>query len=258
MRLQGKTALITGGNSGIGLASARVFVAEGARVAITGRNKTTLDAAAKELGKNLLAFQADILDAKARAIVFAAIKEQFGALDIVFANAGMGKMGSIAETSEEEFNEVLRVNLTGPFLTIRSALPLLQSGASIVVNGSIAETIGFPPGAGSYPASKGGMHAMIRAMAVELSPLGIRINVVSPGHIKTPLSLPPSLPPEQIAGIVQTREKRVPLGRYGEPEEVAKAVLFLASDDSSYVHASEIVVDGGLTGAFLGAPIYRQ
>jgi NAD(P)-dependent dehydrogenase (short-subunit alcohol dehydrogenase family) len=239
MRLKGKTALITGGNSGIGLATARVFVAEGARVAIIGRNKTTLEAAAKELGKNLLAFQADILDAKARATVFAAIKEQFGTLDIVFAN-------------------VLRANVTGPFLTIRSALPLLQNGASIIVNGSVAETVGFPPGAGGYSASKGGVHAMIRAMAVELSPLGIRINVVSPGHIKTPLSLSPSLPPEQIAGIMQTIEKRVPLGRYGEPEEVAKAVLFLASDESSYVHVSDIVVDGGVTGAFLGAPIYRQ
>ena len=258
MRLKDKTALITGGNSGIGLATARLFAAEGARVAITGRNKSTLDAAAKELGKNVLALQADILDAKARATVFAAIKEQFGTLDIVFANAGMGKMGSIAETSEEEFDNVLRANVTGPFLTIRSALPLLQNGASIIVNGSVAETLGFPPGAGGYSASKGGVHAMIRAMAVELSPLGIRINIVSAGSIKTPLSLPPSLPPEQIAGRVQTIEKRVPLGRYGEPEEVAKAVLFLASDDSSYVHASEIVVDGGLTGAFLGAPIYRQ
>ena len=258
MRLKGKTALITGGNSGIGLATARVFVAEGARVAIIGRNKTTLEAAAKELGKNLLAFQADILDAKARATVFAAIKEQFGTLDIVFANAGRSQMGSIAETSEEEFDNVLRANVTGPFLTIRSALPLLQNGASIIVNGSVAETVGFPPGAGGYSASKGVVHAMIRAMAVELSPLGIRINVVSPGHIKTPLSLSPSLPPEQIAGIMQTIEKRVPLGRYGEPEEVAKAVLFLASDESSYVHVSDIVVDGGVTGAFLGAPIYRQ
>jgi NAD(P)-dependent dehydrogenase (short-subunit alcohol dehydrogenase family) len=257
MRLQGKTALITGGNSGIGLATARVFVAAGARVAITGRNRTTLDAAAKELGKNLLAFQADVLDAKARATVFAAIKKEFGALDIVFVNAGMGKMGSITETSEEEFDEVLRVNVTGPFLTIKSALPLLRGGASIIVNGSVAESVGFPPGAGGYSASKGGVHAMIRAMAVELSPLGIRINVVAPGHIKTPLSLPPSLSPEQIAGIMETREKRVPLGRYGEPEEVANAVLFLASDESSYVHASEIVVDGGITGALYGAPVYR-
>jgi NAD(P)-dependent dehydrogenase (short-subunit alcohol dehydrogenase family) len=138
-----------------------------------------------------------------------------------------------------------------------AALPLLRSGASIVVNGSIAETIGFPPGAGSYAASKGGVHAMIRAMAVDLSPLGIRINVVAPGPIKTPLSLPRSLPSEQIAGIVQKIEKVVPLGRYGEPEEVAKVVLFLASDDSSYVHASEIAVDGGITGALYAAPVYR-
>ena len=257
MKLQAKTALITGGNSGIGLASARLFVAEGARVAITGRNKTTLDAAARELGHNLLAFRADVLDSKARELVFNEIKDEFGHLDIVFANAGVGQLGSITETSEELFDEVLRTNLTGAFLTIKSALPLLRTGASIILNGSIAEYIGAPWGAGSYAASKGGMHSMSRAMVAELSPLGIRINVVAPGPIKTPIMERHPMPPEQRAAIVQKLESSVPLGRFGEAEEVANVVLFLASDESSYVNASEIVVDGGITGAMFGAPAYR-
>jgi NAD(P)-dependent dehydrogenase (short-subunit alcohol dehydrogenase family) len=257
MRLRNKTALITGGNSGIGLATARVFVNEGAQVAITGRDKTTLEAAVKELGDKLLAFQADVLDAKAREVVFETIKREFGHLDIVFANAGIGRAGSIAETSEELFNEVLKINLTGAFLTVKSALPLLRRGSSVILNGSIAEFYGFPPGAGSYAASKGGMHSMSRSMATELSSLGIRINVVAPGPIKTPIVDRASLPPEQVAGIVKKLESTVPLGRFGEPEEVSTVVLFLASDDSSFVHASEIVVDGGATGAAFGAPVYR-
>jgi NAD(P)-dependent dehydrogenase (short-subunit alcohol dehydrogenase family) len=257
MRLQNKMALITGGNSGIGLATARLFVKEGARVAITGRDKSTLDAAAKELGDKLLAFQADVLDAKAREEVFETIKREFGRLDIVFVNAGIGRAGSIAETSEELFDEVLRTNLTGAFLTVKSALPLLGKGSSVILNGSIAEFYGFPSGAGSYPASKGGMHSMSRSMATELSPLGIRINVVAPGPIRTPIFNRAEFPPEQVASIVKKLESTVPLGRFGEPEEVAAVVLFLASDDSSFVHASEIFVDGGATGAAFAAPVYR-
>jgi NAD(P)-dependent dehydrogenase (short-subunit alcohol dehydrogenase family) len=256
MRLQGKTALITGGNSGIGLATARLFIAEGTSVAITGRNKITLDAAAKELGKNLLTFQADELDSKARETVFAEIKDQFGRLDIVFANAGVGKFASIAEMSEELFDEVLRNNLTGAFLTIKAALPLMRSGASIILNGSIAEFAGFPNTA-VYAASKGGMHSMSRAMAAELAPLGIRINVVAPGAIKTPIMERHALPQEQMEVLVQKLQSGVPLDRFGEAEEVAKAVLFLASDDSSYVNASELVVDGGAIGAMFAAPVYQ-
>jgi NAD(P)-dependent dehydrogenase (short-subunit alcohol dehydrogenase family) len=146
MKLETKTALITGGNSGIGLATARLFVAEGARVAITGRNQTTLDAAAAKLGPNALAFNSNVLDSKARDILFATIKEKFGNLDIVFANAGIANMGSIEETSEATFDEVLRTNVTGAFLTIQAALPLLRAGASIILNGSIAPITGFPPG----------------------------------------------------------------------------------------------------------------
>ena len=249
--------MITGGNSGIGLATARLFIAEGARVAITGRNKATLEATSEELGKNLLAFQADVSDSSARELVFRTLKEQFGQLDIVFANAGIGEVGAIAETSEEAFNRVLQINLTGAFLTIKSALPLMQSGASIILNGSIAEFVGTPGGAGHYAASKGGMHSMARAMATELSPRGIRINVVAPGPIKTPISERSPLPAEVVAAFMKKLESSVPLGRFGEAEEVAKVVLFLASDDSSYVHATEIIVDGGVSGATFAAPAYR-
>jgi NAD(P)-dependent dehydrogenase (short-subunit alcohol dehydrogenase family) len=145
-----------------------------------------LDAAAAKLGPNALAFNSDVLDSKARDVLFATIKEKFGHLDIVFANAGVANMGSIEETSEATFDEALRTNVTGAFLTIQAALPLLRAGASIILNGSVAPITGFPPGAGLYPASKGGLHAMSRSMAAELAPRGIRINVVAPGFIQTP------------------------------------------------------------------------
>jgi NAD(P)-dependent dehydrogenase (short-subunit alcohol dehydrogenase family) len=256
MKLQGKTALITGGNSGIGLATAQLFLAEGARVAITGRNKSTLDAAAKELGPNALVFRADVSDSRTQETVFAEIKEQFGHLDVVFANAGIGVFAPIAETSDELFSEVLRTNLTGVFLTIKSALPLMRTGGSIILNGSIAESVGFP-GSGAYAASKGGMHSMARAMAPELSPLGIRINVIAPGPIKTPIQERTSLPPEQMEAILKLLQSTIPLGRLGAAEEVAKVVLFLASDDSSFVNVAEIAVDGGVTGAMFAAPAFR-
>ena len=256
MKLKTKTALITGGNSGIGLATARLFVAEGARVAITGRNQTTLEAAAAKLGPNALAFNSDVLDSKARGVLFATIKEKFGLLDIVFANAGIRNMGSIEETSEATFDEVLRTNVTGAFLTIQAALPLLRAGASIILNGSIAPIVGFPPG-GSYAASKGGLHAMSRSMAGELAPRGIRINVVAPGFIQTPIWERVPVPADVVTALTERLLKSVPLDRWGQAEEVAKAVLFLASDDSSYVHGSEIIVDGGVTGTMYGGPIYR-
>jgi NAD(P)-dependent dehydrogenase (short-subunit alcohol dehydrogenase family) len=257
MKLKAKTALITGGNSGIGLAVARLFIAEGARVAITGRNQTTLDAAAKELGPNALAFKADVMDSKARAGLFAAIEDKFDHLDIIFANAGIGKFGSIAETSEETFDEVLRVNLTGVFLTIQGALPLLRPGGSIVLNGSIGATAGFPPGAGYYAASKAGLAGMSRAMAAELAPLGIRINVVAPGFIDTPIWERAPLPPEEATARAKKLQEWIPLDRWGQAEEVAKAVLFLASDDSSYVHSSEIIIDGGVIGTMFGSAVHR-
>jgi NAD(P)-dependent dehydrogenase (short-subunit alcohol dehydrogenase family) len=166
-------------------------------------------------------------------------------------------MGSIAETSEATFNEVLRTNVTGAFLTIQAALPLLRTGTSIILNGSIAPITGFPSGAGFYAASKGGLHAMSRSMAAELAPRGIRINVVAPGFIQTPGWERVPVPADVVTALTKTLLGSVPLDRWGQAEEVAKVVLFLASDDSSYVHGSEITVDGGVTGTMYGGPIYR-
>jgi NAD(P)-dependent dehydrogenase (short-subunit alcohol dehydrogenase family) len=155
------------------------------------------------------------------------------------------------------FDEVLRTNLTGAFLTIQAALPLLQAGASIILNGSIAAITGAPPGAGFYAASKGGLHAMSRSMAAELAPRGIRINVVAPGFIQTPIWERVPVPADVMTALTKRLLGSVPLDRWGQAEEVAKAVLFLAFDDSSYVHGSEIIVDGGVTGTMIGAPVYR-
>ncbi len=257
MKLKNKTALITGGNSGIGLATARLFVAEGARVAITGRNQTTLDAAAAKLGPNALAFNSDVLDLKARDLLFADDQRKVWSPRYCLPILVTGNMGSIEETSEATFDEVLRTNVTGAFLTIQAALPLLRAGASIILNGSIAPIVGFPNGAGFYAASKGGLHAMSRSMAGELAPRGIRINVVAPGFIQTPIWERVPLPADAVNAMTKRLLGSVPLDRWGQAEEVAKAVLFLGSDDSSYVHGSEIIVDGGVTGTMYGAPVYR-
>src|SRR5258708_14293308 len=170
MKIKNKTGLITGGNGGIGLAMAGLVVGEGGRVVIIGRNQTTVDAAAAKVGRNALAFNSDVLDSKARDVLFATIKEKFGHLDIVFANAGIGNMGSIEETSEATFDETLRTNVTGTFLTIQAALPLLRAGASIILNGSIGPMIGFPPGSGFYAPTKGALHPMTRSMPPKLAP----------------------------------------------------------------------------------------
>jgi NAD(P)-dependent dehydrogenase (short-subunit alcohol dehydrogenase family) len=251
MRLKNKTALITGGNSGIGLATARLFVAEGAKVAITGRNQTTLDAAAKELGNSVLAIQADTTDVEATEKAVAQAVEKIGKLDIVFANAGIGGQTPIGKTTLAAFEQVLKTNLTGVFFTVQAAAPYLNDGASVVLNGSVHAVLGVP-GYSAYAASKAGVRSMVRVLASELSPRGIRVNLVTPGGTKTPIW------DGRAPAIVERFTRAIPLGRFGEAEEVAKTVLFLASDDASNVQAAEIVVDGGATGAPMGAPIYWQ
>jgi NAD(P)-dependent dehydrogenase (short-subunit alcohol dehydrogenase family) len=251
MRLRNKTALITGGTSGIGLATARLFIAEGAKVAITGRNQTTLDAAAKELGPDVIAIQADTTDVEATEKAVANAVEKIGKLDIVFANAGIAGLTPVGKTTLAAFEEVLKTNLTGVFFTVQAAAPHLNDGASVVLNGSVHSVLGAP-GYSAYAASKGGLNSMMRVLAGELSPRGIRVNLVTPGGTKTRIwdARPPA--------VIERFTRAVPLGRFGEAEEVAKVVLFLASDDASNVQAAEIVVDGGATGAPMGAPMYRQ
>jgi NAD(P)-dependent dehydrogenase (short-subunit alcohol dehydrogenase family) len=256
MRLANKTALITGGNSGIGLATARLFVAEGARVAITGRNQATLEAAVKELGPNALAIVADATDIAATERAVASAVEKFGKLDILFANAGIPGNTPIGGTTLAAFESVIRTNITSVFFTVQAAVPHLKDGASIILNGSVVSVLGNP-GYAAYAASKAGVRAMSRVMASELSPRGIRVNVVAPGAARTPIWNGAAPTAEAFAALDQRLSRSIPMGRLGEAEEVAKTVLFLASDDASHVQGAEIFVDGGATGSPAGAPIYR-
>jgi NAD(P)-dependent dehydrogenase (short-subunit alcohol dehydrogenase family) len=256
VRLANKTAFITGGNSGIGLATARLFVAEGAKVAITGRNQARLEAAASELGPNALALVADTNDIAATEQAIRRTVEKFGKLDIVFANAGIPGHTPIGTTTLEAFESVIRTNITSVFFTVQSAAPHLNDGASIILNGSVISVLGNP-GYAAYAASKAGVRAMSRVMASELSPRGIRVNVVAPGAARTPIWNGAAPTAEAYAALDKRISRSIPLGRLGEAEEVAKTVLFLASDDASNIQGAEIFVDGGSTGAPAGAPIYR-
>jgi NAD(P)-dependent dehydrogenase (short-subunit alcohol dehydrogenase family) len=255
MRLANKTAFITGGNSGIGLATARVFVAEGAKVIITGRNKETLDAVAKELGPNALALVADTTDIAATEAAIKKGVEKFGKLDVVFANAGIAGGTPLGSATLAVFENVLRTNVTAVFFTVQAALPHLNDGASIILNGSVISVLGNP-GYAAYAASKAGVRAMARVMASELSPRNIRVNVVSPGAIRTPIWGPALATPEATKAFEQRLGSSTPLGRIGEPDHISKTVLFLASDDSAHVQGQELFVDGGSTASPAGAPIY--
>ena len=256
MRLKNKTAFITGGNSGIGLATAKLFVAEGARVAITGRNQATLEAAAKELGPNALAIVADATDIAATEQAIDQAVAKFGKLDIVFANAGIAGPSPLGGTTLEAFEKVIRTNLTSVFFTVQAAVPHLNDNASIILNGSVISVLGMP-GTSAYAAAKAGVRAMARAMASELSPRGIRVNVVAPGAIRTPIWGAAIATPEAEKAFEQRIALTTPLGRLGETEHISKTVLFLASDDAAHIQGQELFVDGGTTASPSGAPIYR-
>ncbi len=257
MRLKGKKAFITGGNSGIGLATAKLFVEEGAEVIITGRNQQTLDEAVKLLGPHAHGFRAEVTDAAARKEAFKKAAEKFGKLDVVFANAGIAGNTPAGKTSEELFRQIVDINLTSVFFTVEDSLPYLNDGASIILNGSVIGTLG-QPGYAAYAATKAGVRALARSLAADLSPRRIRVNVVAPGATKTPIwSRNDSRTTDQVSGLEQQFSNVIALGRMGEPEEIAKAVLFLASDDSSYVQGVELFVDGGMTGTPFGGPAAR-
>ena len=259
MKLAGKKALITGGNSGIGLATARLFVAEGAEVAITGRDQETLKDALAELGPKARGYRADVTVAEDRKQLFSALAKDFGKLDIVFANAGIGGRTPTGTADEAAFETIVHTNLNGAFFTVNSAAPLLNDGGSIIFNGSVHNYLGLP-GYAAYAATKGGLVSMARVIAADLAPRHIRVNVVAPGATKTPIwkrGARAAIPQEESARFSDFISSTIPLGRWGEPEDLAKAVLFLASDDSSYINAIELMVDGGATGAPFGAAVLR-
>jgi NAD(P)-dependent dehydrogenase (short-subunit alcohol dehydrogenase family) len=256
MRLNGKTALITGGNSGIGLATARAFIDQGAKVAITGRDQATLDAAAASLGPNALAFRADITDAAANEAAIRSAGETFGQIDIVVANAGISGNTPVGGTTAEQFERIMTTNVTGVFLTVQAAAPYLRQGASVILLGSVHAVLGAP-GYSAYAASKGAIRAMGRVLASELSPAGVRVNVVVPGATRTPIWSRDGRGSGALAAVESRVAQAVPTGRISEVEEIANTILFLASDDATNIQGAEIVVDGGMTGAPSGAPVYR-
>jgi NAD(P)-dependent dehydrogenase (short-subunit alcohol dehydrogenase family) len=255
-RLAGKTALITGGNSGIGFATAKLFVDEGAKVIITGRNQATLDQAAKALGPNALAVVADATDIAATEAAIKKGVDKFGKLDIVFANAGIPGQTPVGGTTLAAFENVIRTNITSVFFTVQAAVAQMNDGGSIILNGSVISVLGNP-GYSAYAASKAGVRAMARVMASELSPRGIRVNVVAPGAAKTPIWNGAAPTADAFEALQKRIERSTPLARMAEADHIAKTVLFLASDDSVHVQSVEIFVDGGSTGSPAGAPIYR-
>lgn len=254
-RLANKTALITGGNSGIGLETARLFVAEGAHVIITGRNKQTLEAVARELGPNVFAVVADATDVAATEAAIRKGVEKFGKLDIVFANAGIPGGTPIGSTTVAAFENVIRTNLTAVFFTVQAAVAQMNDGGSIILSGSVISVLGNP-GWSAYAATKAGISAMARVMVSELSLRNIRVNVVAPGAVRTPIwnGLAPTA--EAFAALEKRLAGTTPLGRIAEPDHIAKTVLFLASDDAAHVQGQEIFVDGGATSSPAGAPVY--
>ena len=245
-RLKGKTALITGGTSGIGLATARLFIAEGARVAVTGRDPQRLAETQQELGSEALVIRSEAGNLAEIDSLMEQVINQFGQLDILFINAAVAKVAPGELVSESLFDEIVSTNLKGAFFTIQKALPLLGNKASIIVTTSITNQLGSP-NFSIYAASKAALRSLVQSLSLELIGRGIRINAISPGPIATPMFDRFGLPPEAVQGIKGEIEQKSPIKRFGSPEEVAKVVLFLASDDAAYVVGEEIVVDGGMS-----------
>jgi NAD(P)-dependent dehydrogenase (short-subunit alcohol dehydrogenase family) len=245
-KLEGKVAVITGGNSGIGLATAIEFAEQGAQLVISGRDQKTLDQAAKELGPEVLVVRADVAKLADIDKLFAAVKAKFGRIDVLFVNAGIGKFASFETVTEELYDTVLDINLKGAYFTIQKALPLLADGASIVLNASINAHIGMA-NTSVYAASKAALISLARTLSAELVGRNIRVNAISPGPVTTPILGRMGLAPEALEQNLQSIASQVPMKRFGRPEEIAKAALFLASSDSSFLLGSEIIADGGMS-----------
>jgi NAD(P)-dependent dehydrogenase (short-subunit alcohol dehydrogenase family) len=243
-KLEGKVAVVTGGNSGIGLATARRFVNEGAHVFITGRRQAELDEAVSQIGKNVTGVRGDVSNLADLDQLFATVKRQKERLDVLFANAGVGALVPLGSISEDHFDKAFNINVKGLLFTVQKALPIFRDGGSIILNGSIAASKGTPAGS-VYSATKAAVRSFARCWTTDLKHRKIRVNVISPGPIETPIFNKAGLTREQIDEFKIRQVAAVPLGRMGTPDEVANAAVFLASDDSSYVTGIELFVDGG-------------
>jgi NAD(P)-dependent dehydrogenase (short-subunit alcohol dehydrogenase family) len=239
-KLEGKIALITGSNSGIGLATAKQFVNEGAYVFITGRRDSELATAVKEIERNVTGVQGDVSNLGDLDRLFAQIKREKGKLDVVFANAGGAKFAPLGKITEELYDSIFDINVKGVLFTVQKALPLMPDGASIILNASIVASKGFPAWS-VYSATKAALRSFARTWTMDLKERRIRVNAVSPGFIDTPAWHSTEAGEQQLKLVAES----IPLGRAGTPDEIAKAVVFLASDDSSYVTGTELFVDGG-------------
>lgn len=244
-RFKDKVALITGGSSGIGLATAKFFAAEGASVVITGRRQAALTAAVSLLGSNAIGVQGDTSRSSDLDRLFARIREQHGRIDVLFANAGGGEFLPLGAITEQHFDAAFAVNVKGTLFTVQKALPLMPNGSSVILNASIASVKGLPAFS-VYSATKAAVRSFARCWAVDLRERKIRVNAVSPGTVPTPGYDHLGLTEEQMQGFLESQSAAIPLGRVGTPDEIAKAVLFLGSDDSSYVNGVELFVDGGI------------
>ena len=245
MKLRNKIALITGGTSGLGLATAKRFVAEGAYVFITGRRQPELDSAVREIGDNATGIRGDISNLSDLDHLFSAIKQTKGRLDILFANAGGGAFVPLEQVTEDHFDKYFGINVKGTLFTVQKALPLMSAGASVVLNGSMVSIKGIPA-FGVYAATKAALRSFARTWSVEFRDRNIRVNVVAPGTVVTPgYKSELGLTDEQIEEFKAQAAANTPLGRTGTPDEIASVVLFLASDESSFVNGVELFADGG-------------
>lgn len=245
-KLSNKVAVVTGGSTGIGLATAKRFIADGAQVVVTGRNQEALDFAVAELGDRATGIRGDVANLEDLDRLFTQVQEQYGRVDVLFANAGIAPFVPFEAVTEEHFDALFNINVRGLFFTVQKALPLLSDGASVILNASVVAQTGLP-NTSIYSATKAAVRSLGRTLAAELSPRGIRVNVVSPGLIETPLWGKLGLSQDEIDAFGAQVVQQTPLGRPGKPEEIAGTVAFLASEDAGYFTGSDLVADGGMT-----------
>ncbi len=245
-RFDNKTVLVTGGNSGIGLATAMEFAQQGARVIITGRDQATLDQAKAQLGANAIALRNDAGDIQAAKALAASLKEQGITLDALFVNAGLAKFAPLESVDEDLWDQTFNTNVKGAYFAIQALSPLFNAGAAIVLNGSINAHIGMPSSS-VYAASKAALISLAKTLSGELISRGIRVNVVSPGPVQTPLYGKLGVPAEQLDALAAGIQSQIPLKRFGTPDEVASAVVYLSSPEAAFIVGTELIVDGGMS-----------